>query len=197
MALHRNDLEMSAINKRSIGVSILLSIFTFGIYVIYWQYLLVKNVKTIKHDTTSCAVEMLCLIFVPFYSLYWWYTRGEAVKQEFLKQNRSVTSNGFTVYSNPARGFVICEIVAQPQNKTVKAGANAVFSVTARSDKTFYYQWQYRTTSSGSWTNVTDAITGNLTLTGVTAAMNGYQYRCKFDGSGGLVVTNPATLTVK
>ena len=85
---------MIQINKRSIGVCILLSIITFGIYGIYWLYLLVKNTRSIQKNTTSCTGEMLCLIFVPFYSLYWWYTRGEKVKQEFSQHNYVSTGNG-------------------------------------------------------------------------------------------------------
>ncbi len=85
---------MIQINKRSIGVCILLSIITFGIYGIYWLYLLVKNTRSIQKNTTSCTGEMLCLIFVPFYSLYWWYTRGEKVKQEFSQHNYASTGNG-------------------------------------------------------------------------------------------------------
>lgn len=81
------------INKRSIGICILLSFLTFGIYQIYWYYLLVKNVRALKNDTSSCAGEMLCLIFVPFYSLYWWYTRGKAVKEEFSARGLSCTGN--------------------------------------------------------------------------------------------------------
>lgn len=85
---------MIQINKRSIGVCILLSIITFGIYNLYWMYLLVRNTRSIQKNTASCAGEMLCLIFVPFYSLYWWYTRGENVKQEFNKHNYAATGNG-------------------------------------------------------------------------------------------------------
>ena len=75
-------------------ICILLSIITFGIYGIYWLYLLVKNTRSIQKNTTSCTGEMLCLIFVPFYSLYWWYTRGEKVKQEFSQHNYASTGNG-------------------------------------------------------------------------------------------------------
>jgi len=85
---------MIQINRRNIGVCILLSIITFGIYGIYWLYLLVKNTRSIQKNTTSCTGEMLCLIFVPFYSLYWWYTRGEKVKQEFSQHNYASTGNG-------------------------------------------------------------------------------------------------------
>lgn len=82
------------INKRGIVLCILLSIITLGIYSIYWMYLLVKNTRLIQKNTTSCTGEMLCLIFVPFYSLYWWYTRGERVKQEFKKYNYAPVGNG-------------------------------------------------------------------------------------------------------
>lgn len=85
---------MIQINKRNIGVCILLSIITFGIYGIYWTYLLVKNTRSIQKNTDSCTGEMLCLILVPFYSLYWWYTRGEKVKIEFSEHNYNTTGNG-------------------------------------------------------------------------------------------------------
>ena len=84
---------MIPINKRNIGTSILLSIVTFGIYLIYWEYLLVKNVRAIKKDNSSCTGEMLCLIFVPFYSLYWWFTRGKLVKDEFASHGYTATGN--------------------------------------------------------------------------------------------------------
>ena len=85
---------MIQINKRSIGVCILLSIITCGIYGIYWMYLLVKNTRSIQKNTDKCTGEMLCLIFVPFYSLYWWYTRGEKVRQGFAEHNYNATGGG-------------------------------------------------------------------------------------------------------
>ena len=85
---------MIQINKRSIGMCILLSIITCGIYYIYWMYLLVKNTRSIQKNTDKCTGEMLCLIFVPFYSLYWWYTRGEKVRQGFAEHDCNATGGG-------------------------------------------------------------------------------------------------------
>ena len=85
---------MIQINKRSIGICILLSIITCGIYGIYWMYLLVKNTRSIQKNTDNCKGEMLCLIFVPFYSLYWWYTRGEKVRQGFAEHDYNATGGG-------------------------------------------------------------------------------------------------------
>ena len=81
------------INKRSIVTSILLSIITLGIYKIYWKYLLVKNTKTIKNDDSKCTKEMLCLIFVPLYCLYWWISRGKLIQDEFAKLGYSPIGN--------------------------------------------------------------------------------------------------------
>ncbi|CDC63776.1 pF14018 domain protein [Clostridium sp. CAG:448] len=84
---------MIPINKRVIWKSIILSLITFGAYLIYWEYLLIKNTRAIKKDESSCTAEMLCLIFVPFYSLYWWFTRGKSVKDEFAKHGYSANGN--------------------------------------------------------------------------------------------------------
>ena len=85
--------NMSQINKRPIAMCILLSIVTLGIYLIYWEYLLVKNTKAIKNDTSSCTSEMLCLIFVPFYFIYWCFTRGKLVKDQFASLGYTATGN--------------------------------------------------------------------------------------------------------
>ena len=84
---------MIPVNKRKIGVCILLSILTFGLYQIYWGYLLVKNTRAIQKDESSCTGEMLCLLFVPFYSYYWWFTRGKIVKDKFAEQGYSAIGN--------------------------------------------------------------------------------------------------------
>lgn len=97
------------INKRKIGVSILFSLLTFGIYAIYWKYLLIKNIKAMKKEETNCVGEILCLLFVPFYSLYWWFTRGEYIKKEFNKQGYSSHCNGF-IYL--ILGIFCCDIVS-------------------------------------------------------------------------------------
>jgi len=60
---------------------------------IYWLYLIVKSTRSIQENEMNCTVEMLCLIFVPFYSLYWWHTRGEKVKQELSQRNCASTGN--------------------------------------------------------------------------------------------------------
>ena len=67
---------------------------TLGIFGIYWIYLLVKNTRLVQGREGSCAGEVLCLLFVPFYSNYWWYTRGQAVKAILEGESYRPAGNG-------------------------------------------------------------------------------------------------------
>ena len=92
------------LHKRKLALSIVLSVITLGIYHYYWRFLLVKNIRAITKDTSkTCTGEMACLIFVPFYSLYWWYTRGRTVKE-------TLAGYGFEVRGNEVV-YLILELV--------------------------------------------------------------------------------------
>lgn len=90
---NENVIPLKLLNRRKIAVCILLSIVTLGIYQIYWLYLLVKNTRLLKKSESGCVVEMLCLIFVPFYPLYWWFTRGKMMKEKFAEYGSSSIGN--------------------------------------------------------------------------------------------------------
>ena len=102
------------------------------------------------------------------------------------------------VYSNAATLKVVTlKVIAQPANKYLPAGKTAKFTVKV-SGTGLKYQWQYRTSSSGSWKNASAA--GNKTATlsvPATATRNGYQYRCKItDKYGNVIYSNTATLKI-
>lgn len=91
-------------------------------------------------------------------------------------------------------------INSQPGNNIVCAGATANYSVSVSGTVT--YQWQESTNGGTTWTNITNggiysnATTANLTLTGVTAGMNSYLYRCQVSGNCPSINSNSASLTV-
>lgn len=74
---------------------------------IYWEYLLVKNTRAIQKDESSCTGEMLCLLFVPFYSLFWWYTKGKIVENKFAEHGYSANGNGIAYLVLAFFGFSI------------------------------------------------------------------------------------------
>jgi hypothetical protein len=89
-------------------------------------------------------------------------------------------------------------ITTHPASQTVCAGANVTFSpvVTNAGAGTVLYQWE-RNTGSG-FADISGETSASLSLTAVTAAMNGYQYRVKARTAGCAEITsNAATLTVE
>ncbi|MBX9449204.1 MAG: hypothetical protein KL787_05575 [Taibaiella sp.] len=92
-------------------------------------------------------------------------------------------------------------ITAQPDDVIICEGSETSFSVTAINAVS--YQWEYRTSSGGTFVNVIDDATYDdvhtpiLTVNNVTSSMNGYEYRCRV--TGGIppdAVSDPASLTV-
>lgn len=90
-------------------------------------------------------------------------------------------------------------IATQPADATTPSGGIANFSVAA-TGSSFIYQWQENTGSS--WANISDggvysgATTATLTITGATAAMAGYQYRCIVSSGACNTTSNGAYLGV-
>ncbi|MGL5973542.1 MAG: DUF4234 domain-containing protein [Oscillospiraceae bacterium] len=99
--------KIVGIKKQSIVLSIFLSVITFGIYFIYWKYLLIKNVRVIKNNTANCTGEILCIIFIPFYSFFWWFTMGEYINKEFRARSYNVLSNGISLLVIAFLGFSV------------------------------------------------------------------------------------------
>lgn len=92
-------------------------------------------------------------------------------------------------------------ITGQPSNSTTCEGSDATFTVVA--SNAISYQWEYRTSSSGTFapvpSNATydNETTASLTVNNVTTAMSGYQFRCVVTGGTTPNATsNNATLTV-
>ena len=108
----------------------------------------------------------------------------------------TVISEGNVSLKAPAASSKIT-ITTQPKNTYAKSGATAKITVAA-TGKGLKYQWQYRTSSTGSWKNAT--ATGNKTKTlsvPATISRHGYQYRCVItDGNGNKVNTKVVTLYV-
>lgn len=93
-------------------------------------------------------------------------------------------------------------ITTQPVNTVTTAGLTATFTDTntAVSGLTRTYQWQYYSSSTQVWANVTngttDSVTGNYTTPTTTVSMSGYFYRVAITDTDGSTGSNSgASLT--
>lgn len=91
-------------------------------------------------------------------------------------------------------------VTGQPANKTICPGTNTSFHVTATGTGVKY---RWKVNSGSGWGNVPNSgiysgvTSATLTLTGATAAYNGYKYRCQVSGTCTPAVNSAiATLTV-
>ena len=86
-----------SVNKRSVGVAILLSIVTCGLYSIYWLYCLVNDVNTIcdtPNDRSGGMVILFTLITCGIYGLFWYYRTGEKLDNLAVRNGRAPGSKG-------------------------------------------------------------------------------------------------------
>jgi endonuclease/exonuclease/phosphatase family metal-dependent hydrolase len=88
-------------------------------------------------------------------------------------------------------------IISQPENQTVTNGANVTFSVSASGTPPPGYQWQFTPASDvgAGGMNLPDAVSSNLTLTGVSFAQSGF-YSVVVTNVLGSAASDPAALSV-
>jgi hypothetical protein len=90
----------------------------------------------------------------------------------------------------------------QPSDQNVSAGQNAQFSCMATGDPNPDYQWQVSTNAGASWSNLSNTApysgvtTTALTVTSVTTALSGYQYRCAAQNNAGSANSSAAKLNL-
>jgi Fungalysin metallopeptidase (M36)/PA domain/Fungalysin/Thermolysin Propeptide Motif len=91
-------------------------------------------------------------------------------------------------------------ITTQPVDLTVNPGNNAVFTVAATppiNGAYLVYTWQRSIDGGTTWNDIAPAVTTpTLTLTAVTALMNGFKYRCIIRQGCASTTSSVATLTV-
>ncbi|MBX2889245.1 MAG: T9SS type A sorting domain-containing protein [Ferruginibacter sp.] len=85
-------------------------------------------------------------------------------------------------------------ITSQPTAQVVCSGSNAVFNIAVTGNAT--YQWQVSADGGATWSDITGETSNTLTITGATAAQNGYQYQVIVTGCSGSATSNTALLSV-
>jgi hypothetical protein len=97
---------------------------------------------------------------------------------------------------------VLPAIATQPSSQTTTAGGIASFTAAASGTPAPTLKWQVSTNGGSTWSDVPNgavysgAGTGTLTISGATAAMNGYQYRGVATNTAGVTTSSAVTLAV-
>ena len=117
------------IQKRSIGVSILLSIVTCGIYGYYWLACMANDTNRVSGhngDTSGGMVVLLSIVTCNIYHIYWMYTAGSKIETEewpfFSEQCDSVSA------FDPV--WAIHRRVGAPSEGTEQPGRGSVMRMT-------------------------------------------------------------------
>lgn len=94
-SIERPDtLEKVVVEESNIAKMVILSIITLGIYTYVWLYKIAKKIKELSGDFSSVATEIICIMFVPFYLLYWVYTRYAKLKTVADNDGIEIGNNG-------------------------------------------------------------------------------------------------------
>lgn len=111
------------IKTRSIGLSIILSILTLGIYYTFiWRYSIMSDIRKVRKMGSIALGEWLLYTFVPFYSFYWLYTRGSALT--VVSENNRLRSTGsgglFIFFQIIFWGFINTMLIQNTLNALAK-----------------------------------------------------------------------------
>lgn len=87
----------AVVKERNIPAAVALSVLTFGIFFIYWIYQMIQSIMLAKGDKKgNSAGELLCFLFLPFYSLYWYYTRAKKIYA--AQKERNIVSRNQCIF---------------------------------------------------------------------------------------------------
>lgn len=90
----KDNLSISMIKEvKNIGYCIFMSFLTFGIYLIFWLNSMIKKIRNINGESIDSTGELLALVFIPFYSIYWVYSRSQKLYFSSKKLNVQLTDN--------------------------------------------------------------------------------------------------------
>lgn len=99
---------------KSIGLCVLFSFLTFGIYWLVWKYKLIKKIKLLNNDHSSPVGEFLLCTFVPFYIFYWYYTRAAKIENGARSYGINITNNNIVYLILSIFGLsIVCDALIQ------------------------------------------------------------------------------------
>lgn len=123
------EIQLEDLKEVDIAKSIIFSIITLGIYGIIWLYKMARTIKTINNDKSSSGGEIVCLMLVPFYMIYWVFTRTKIIKAQADKRNLKISDNAvlYLVLSLFGLNIISVALMQNDLNMVIK-NKNLVFT---------------------------------------------------------------------
>lgn len=88
------DIPEELCEYEDITSCVLISVFTLGLYQLVWLYRLCKKIRLLAGESKKCKKEIVMIALVPFYILYWMYSRGGKISEHAKKLNIHLSNNG-------------------------------------------------------------------------------------------------------
>jgi len=85
-----HEADKKDIIKKKIGLSVILSIVTLGIYAVYWVKIITEDIAKLEGSEVNSSQEAAMFFVVPFYALYWLYDKGRRTSKLADDANMSI-----------------------------------------------------------------------------------------------------------
>ena len=106
---------------RSIALSVILTIVTFGIYGLFWMYHLNNEINELAQDPTAPGGGLVLFLFIitfGIYGLYWYYKMGE--KCDYITQSNGSSNVIFLILGIFGLGIVSVALMQDSVNKVLQ-----------------------------------------------------------------------------
>lgn len=106
------------IEPRNIGVAILLSILTCGIYYFYWIYKVTNEVSYLTGDSSfrGGLTVLLGIITCSIYFWFWYYQLGEKLSELQTRDSQATNNDSILLVILAVLGFGIVAIAIAQSN---------------------------------------------------------------------------------
>lgn len=112
------------VKQRSVGVAIILTLITCGLYSIYWMYALTNEVSVLSKEPSFSGGKVILLTIVTcgIYGYFWMYQLGRNIEQAQQHKGIQAKDNGlmFLVLTIFGLGIVSYAIAQSDVNKLVE-----------------------------------------------------------------------------
>lgn len=111
-----NQNRIVGFSERNIATAIILSLFTCGIYNIYWFITLTDEINSLsdEKDTSGGVAFLLSLITCGIYGIYWSYKMGQKLYVAGRQNDKAIGDNGVLYLVLTLFGFgIIAECLMQ------------------------------------------------------------------------------------